>query len=278
MSVLKTAAVILCRDDNYGGNLHHRARLCFEHLLNVFDFIYYVDWKSVNDVSLLESANINHSRIIEIKITKKTVEKNYPDLVKYPIIETIGRNVGIRRAVDDGIDWICSTNIDVLMDKIDLDILDQDTLYTANRRDIPEEMHLQSNFSSKDAFDNYSKFEAKPLTVVNGQAVWDPGDIWSLVVCCGDFQLAHKDLWSAIRGFEEEAFGRAYADSNLMKRPILIGKKTAILDHKIFHLNHKQPGTPLDPDEVKTPLNDMYKYVANFNKSSNTKNWGLLEF
>jgi hypothetical protein len=278
MKLIKKAAVIVCRDDNYGGNLHHRARLCIDSLLTVFDKIYYVDWKCVNGVSLLESANIKNDNIIEVKLTKDLIHKHYPDLVKYPIIESIGRNVGIRKAVEDGIDWICSTNIDVLIGDINFNTLDNDTLYTARRRDIPENVHLDKNFDIKKVFCDLNSYEQKPLSTVNGVAVWDREDIWSLVVCCGDFQLAHKDMWTSIRGFEEEAYGRAFADSNLMKRPILIGKKTDVLDINIFHLNHGSSGNVLQEDEQKLPLNDFHRYVVNFNKSSNKGSWGMFGF
>lgn len=275
---MKSAAVIVCRDDNYGGNLHHRARLCVKNLLTVFNKIYYVDWKCVDNTSLFESAGIKDENIVEIKITKELISKHYPDLVKYPIIESIGRNVGVRQAVEDGIDWICSTNIDVLMDRIDFENLDRDTLYTARRRDIPEEEHLSAEFNITNVFNNLNKYEQKPVSVVNGVATWDQGDIWSLVVCCGDFQLAHTSLWSSIRGFEEEAFGRAFADSNLMKRPILIGKKTDVLNINVFHLNHGTGGKGLEDDEVKLPLNDFYRYVTGFNKSTNKPHWGMFQF
>ena len=37
------AAAIVCRNDNYGGNLHRRAQLCLDNLSAVFDRVYVVD-------------------------------------------------------------------------------------------------------------------------------------------------------------------------------------------------------------------------------------------
>ena len=64
------AAAIVCRNDNYGGNLHRRAQLCLDNLSAVFDRVYVVDWKSVNNITLLESMNYKKDNIIDIKDAK----------------------------------------------------------------------------------------------------------------------------------------------------------------------------------------------------------------
>lgn len=273
MKTQKKAAVVIGRNDNYGENLHHRARLCMGNLIEQFNKIYYVDWKTI-DKTLLEASDIVNDKIQVISITEDYIKKYLPQYINYPIVESIGRNIGIRAAVDENYDWILSTNIDCLIDTINLDELQKDTLYTARRRNVPQDFHLNNKIDIDTLKKIKHTLPQAPLSVINGEAVWDKGDIWSLTVCCGDFQLAHKSLWKAIRGFEERAAGRAYADSNLMKRPIMIGKKTAILDIDIFHLDHTNNSFRL-PNE-RLPLNDMYRYVEGFEKSTNTKDWGKI--
>ena len=272
---MNKCAVIVSRNDDYGGDLIHRATLCLNNLLQTFDAIFYVDWKCINDKSLIESLPESiqkHPRLFTYKVTKQFIKDNIPSVYNIPIVEVLGRNLGIRKALDKGHDWICSTNIDVMIGNFDIGVLDKNTLYSARRYNVPKEIHLESP-SIDNLINNKGKFDKAKLAVINGQAVWDPGDIWSLTVSCGDFQLAHRTLWEEVRGFEEEMVGRSYADSNLMKRPILIGKKSALLDTNIFHLNHGSGGYRESGEHL--PVNDRVKYVNNFIKSTNTKNWGM---
>jgi hypothetical protein len=268
------AAVIVCRDDNYGGNLHRRAQLCLDNLSAVFDRVYVVDWKSVNNITLLESMNYKKDNIIDIKITKDIISHKFSQTINYPIVESIGRNIGIRRAADDGVEWICSTNIDILMEPFDENVLDKNTLYTARKHHIPREKYQDPQFNFEDLKLQKETLQRAVYASRDGQALWDSGDIWSIAVGCGDFQLAHKTLWYDMKGFEEEMYGRSYADSNLMKRPILLGKNTSELNTGVYHLDHsnesfREPGETL-------PINDRFKYVNNFMQSTNTANWGIL--
>lgn len=275
---MSKCAIITSRNDDYGGDLIHRATLCLDNLLHTFDAVFYVDWKCINDKSLIESLpehiQIN-PKLHSYKITKDFIKSNIPHVYNIPIVEVLGRNVGIRKALEKDFDWICSTNIDVLIGHFDTSLLDKNTLYSARRYNVPKEIHLKCP-TLNNLIDNKVKFDKAKLAVINGQAVWDSGDVWSLTVSCGDFQLAHKTLWEEMRGFEEEMVGRSYADSNLMKRPTLIGKNTNLLNIDIFHLNHGSSGYR-EPGE-HLPVNDRFKYVNNFIKSTNTKDWGLNQF
>ena len=268
------AAVLVCRNDNYGGNLHRRARLCLDNLSNIFDVLYVVDWKSVNNVTLLEAMNYKKPNIVDIKITRDTIEQKFPQVINYPIVESIGRNIGIRRAINEGVEWICSTNIDIIMEPFNENILDKDTLYTVRKRHILKERYENLSFSFDDVLKNKETFQRAVYASRNGQALWDSGDTWSIAVGCGDFQLAHRNLWLVIKGFEEEMYGRSYADSNLMKKPILLGKKTEELDLGVYHLDHSNESFR-ELGEV-LPINDRFKYVNNFVQSTNTSSWGIL--
>lgn len=267
------AAVIVTRNDNYGGNQHYRTKMCLDNLSKVFDYIFVVDWKCVDDVSLLESMKYKRSNVVDIKIKKSFLAENFPYMLKYPVVETVGRNIGIRIAIDNGIDWICSTNQDILMEPFNEHQLKKDTLYTVRKRHILQHEYETPSFNFNNILKNKEIYRREEYASRDGKDLWDPGDRWSIAVCCGDFQLAHKDLWSEIRGFEEEMLGRGYADSNLMKRPILIGKNAEELDIGIFHLDHGRDPTTTS-DEI-LPVNDRIKYVNNFVRSSNKKTWGM---
>lgn len=269
----KISVVLIGKNDNYGGNLIHR----FKHSLNIltesFDEIIYVDWKS-NEKTLIEeviSDIKNKEKIKSFVVTKEDIVKNNPEYENYSIVEVIARNIGVRRATND---WILVTNVDVLIEKLNLNDFEKDTLYTSARIDIPEDFHLRYDNSQKlleEIKNNISNFKQQPDAVVNGEAVWDSGDVWSLVVGCGDFQFAHKDVWYGIKGFEESFGGRCFADSNLMKKGALL-YKTKKSDTKVFHLNHGTTKNSLSGEIL--PMNDRFVCVNNFTETSNSENWG----
>ena len=270
----KISVVLMGRNDNYGDNLHHRAIHSITNFIINYDEVIYVDWKSPNNISLIQDIKNYLPQTQKLKVfevTEHDITINNPEYLNYSIVEVLGRNIGIRRASND---WILVSNIDIITPRVDLEQYHKDTLYTSARKNIRESDHL--DFSQTQELNdylenNYHKFETMPDAVINGMAVWDPGDIWSLVVGCGDFQFAYKDVWYGIKGFEEEAGGRCYADSNVMKKAALkykINKCT----HPLFHLNHNSNKIKIEGEIL--PLNNQQQFVTNFEKSTNTNNWG----
>jgi hypothetical protein len=43
---MKLSAVVVTRNDNYGGNLNDRATYCLNSLVNTFDEVILIDWNS----------------------------------------------------------------------------------------------------------------------------------------------------------------------------------------------------------------------------------------
>lgn len=269
----KISVVIIGKNDNYGGDLIHRLTHCLNVLTQSFEEIIYVDWKS-NGKPLIEEVIENIVRRDKIKsyiVTEQDIENNNPEYINYSIVEVIARNIGIRRSTNE---WILVTNVDVLIEEFELSEFNKHTLYTSARIDIPQEVHIKYNDSMEllnFIKENKNKFKMQPDAVIDGKSVWDSGDVWSLVVGCGDFQFAHKDVWYGIRGFEESFGGRCYADSNLMKKGSLYFdiKKAKVT---LYHLNHGTNKNSL-PNEI-LPMNDRLVCVNNFTETSNSENWG----
>lgn len=269
------SAVIVSRDDNYGGNLHHRATLCLKNMVDFYDEVIYVDWKPFNNVSLFDRIKHNlptSGKIKHIRVEKEDINLYIPECINHSIIETIGRNVGIRRATGD---WIVSTNIDVICDRPDVNNYSKDCFYVGRRRDVPEHHHLKVTdmnvFRNELSNSNYPK---KPYSVIDGKAVWDKDDIWSLVVCCGDFQIAHKDLWYSIKGFEESMTGRLAADGTVMKKANILGFKTGVDDKiNVFHLDHNS-SVNREPNEI-LPMNNVRTQYIEWNTPTNKDDWGM---
>ena len=75
---MKLSAVVITRNDNYGGNLNDRATYCLNSLVNTFDEVILVDWNSPeNKGSLLWQ--------IEDKIIKKVKLNILLSLPKSPL-------------------------------------------------------------------------------------------------------------------------------------------------------------------------------------------------
>jgi len=269
----KISVVIIGKNDDYGGNLTHRFTHCLNVLTQSFDEIIYVDWKS-NGKPLIEEVieNIKYKdKIKSYIVSEQDIQNNNPEYIDYSIVEVIARNIGIRRSTNE---WILVTNVDVLIEKFDLSEFDKQTLYTSARIDVPQEFHINFNDSMEllnSIKENKNSFKMQPDAVIDGKSVWDSGDVWSLVVGCGDFQFAHKDVWYGIKGFEESYGGRCYADSNLMKKGAIYFdiKKSQVT---LYHLNHGTNKNSL-PNEI-LPMNDRIVCVNNFKETSNSENWG----
>jgi hypothetical protein len=269
----KISVVIIGKNDDYGGNLTHRFTHCLNVLTQSFDEVIYVDWKS-NGKTLIEEVIENIERKDKIKsyiVTEQDIQNNNPEYIDYSIVEVIARNIGIRRSTND---WILVTNVDVLIENFDLSEFNKETLYTSARIDVPEEVHI--NYTNSIELLNFIKenkntFRMQPDAVIDGKSVWDSGDVWSLVVGCGDFQFAHKNVWYGIKGFEESLGGRCYADSNLMKKGSIYFniKKVKVT---LYHLNHGTNKISL-PNEI-LPMNNRFTCVNDFSETSNSKEWG----
>lgn len=270
----KTSVVVTGRNDDYSGNLFQRMIPSLNNFVELYDEVIYVDFNSTNGsyIELIRDSLRKNNKIRAITVTPEDVEKinsSYKD----KFIEVLARNIGIRRATGD---YILSSNPDIICDRPDLTTIDDKTLYTAARRDVPIEIYTQidRNYLSSFLKENIQHFARKPKVLDDlGNPIWDPNDRWSVVVCCGDYQLAHKDVWNTIRGFEESAIGRCYADSNLMKKAALAGFNLTEIHLPVFHLNHNTPKYIKNDNE--TPKNCQVTYVQNFDKTTNDETWGF---
>ena len=281
---MKLSAVVVTRNDNYGGDLNDRATYCLNSLINTFDEVILIDWNSPNNRPLLWDIDQNikfKGNLKHIVITPEIASMlTNEDPNAQVCCETLGRNIGIRRATGD---YIVSTNIDVIAprrDQLEKTInndLNQKTFYTISRRHIEwkdiEEFHGgERKYNEWEELRNHlienseeRKYEEKVVD----------GDDYSIVNCCGDFQLAHRDIWDEIRGFEEELIYVLYSDTNVQKKAVKHGfELKAIYSPALFHIYHgKGGGGFLDGINKKT--NDPYRAITAQEKTENADTWGF---
>ena len=266
---MKKTVILTSRNDNYGGNLHKRTTMALTSLIEHHDEVIFVDWKTNNGEGVI--SNIKHNlphtgKLKYIQVPKELLKEKYPHIADYTIIESIGRNIGIRRATND---YIISTNIDIVTTPLDDSILNENTFYTVSRRDVDESFHLsfndyQSLYNS--LWGNRDGYRAKELFETDN-------DKWSLINCCGDYQIGHKNVWNQMKGFEESVLFGCGIDTNVMKKASFYSD-IKVLDHYVFHLNHGKGGNR-DEDESVPPMSNQKEIIRDFTQTTNSENWGM---
>ena len=281
---MKIASVVVNRNDGYKD--FERGLIHFKSMIRAFDEVNYVDWNSPNGSFIWE---------IEDKLPKKGKIKHYciPSNVVSQIIfdanaqkcnESLSRNIAIRRS---DADWIVSTNLDVIPPtkqelKRLIKKLDKNTFYTISRREAPKDIIYNSKTENR-LRENLANIPARHFP-----AKVTPNDNYSLINCCGDFQIAHRDVWNKIKGFEEEMIYACFVDTNVQKKAVLNNYNLEVLyEPALYHMEHgayftKADGTRVQDEEntgaykgETNAYNDAFKWVENFQSTRNMDNWGL---
>lgn len=269
---MKTSAVIMSRNDNYGGNLKERATICLLSMLDTFDEVIYVDWnspkKSLLDeikTTLPKTGRLKH--IIVTPEQHKQFTNNDPDAQE--CCEVLGRNVGIKRATGD---IIVSTNIDIIPPSREMltffleHLFNPVVFYTFARRGVKLEIAHREFITTKQVQG------IRDMFVYNRHNIPIAGfeRFWSIVAGCGDFQLASKDIWEEIRGFEESYIYRGVADVHTQMKAVAHGFAIqGVVDFPVFHIEHGSGNS------FHLKRNPQFGFKLKKEKTYNKKEWGF---
>lgn len=279
---MKISAIIISRNDNYGGNLLERATYCINSAIDTYDEVFYIDWNSPTHSLLYDikhnlqfKGNLKH---IVVSPEIASLITNY-DPYAQVCCETLARNLGLRRAKGD---WIISTNIDVIqpcrnhLEKL-ITTIDSNTFYTISRR--PVELDDIKKFHGGEC--KYKDWKSlREYLIQNSEERYyeekvNNGDDYSIINCCGDFQLATKHIWNEIRGFEEDLIYVLYSDTNVQKKAVMHGfGLKALYDPALFHINHGRGGGGF-LDGINKKTNDPYRAIITQEKTLNSDSWGF---
>ena len=282
---MKISAIIISRNDNYGGHLNERATYAINSAINTYDEVIYVDWNSPTHSLLWDikdnlqlKGNLKHFVIPPDAAKSLTNYNEHAQLC----CEVLARNIGIRRAIGD---YIISTNIDIIHPKREdiesiINNSDNNTMFTLSRRevtwDIIKEFHGgEMNFQEWDKLRDYIYINSEER-VQNEATV--TGDNYSIINCCGDFQLAPKHIWNEIKGFEEELIYPLYADTNVQKKSVKHGfNLKAIFNPPMFHINHGSKGWGGGgfAEGINKKANDIHQAVTFQEQTKNPTTWGF---
>jgi len=272
----KTAALIYGRNDGYKED--ERLVVHINSLLDTFDEVLYLDWNSPDAKgSLLENikSKLNKTGKLKHFIIPENIVNEFTGKTPgvQPCLSVICYNILLRRT---NADWIVTTTNDIIAPNKQifnnfLSKADKNTFYTISRRDIEYDDLQSFGFNKWEEFRNHLDKTSSPR---HWPAKVTPNDNYSLINCCGDFQLAHKDVWNKVKGFEEQMIYACFQDTNIQKKAVLNGfDLKAIYDIPLYHMSHKGMGND-GSSPSKQQYNDAWGWVENFQESLNDENWG----
>lgn len=281
----KTCVVVFGRNDGYKEK--ERFLIHITKMLETFDEVIYVDWNSEKRSFLYEITNelpktgrLKHF-VIEPKIAK-ILESYDPHAQACSTVFSF--NIGIRRT---DAEYIVLATTDIIPPSKEIlqnfiNTTDKNTMYSLSRRDI----EYKDVIKNKDNLNEYIDYLNKTTQPRYFPAKVTPNDVWSLFNCCGDFQLATKNIWLKIRGYEEEMKYACFVDTNAQKKSVLYGFKLKdIYDIPLYHMSHTGMANDGSSPSKKF-YNDAMNWVEYFDKytihehimiSRNEDSWGFSE-
>jgi hypothetical protein len=273
----KTAILLGCRNDGYKEN--ERIVTCLTSMVETFDEVWFCDWNTpIGKKPLLwelqdqipKTGKIRHF-VIEEHIAQILSNFN-PDVS--PFNGVISQNLMLRRCTAD---WIVCSTMDIIAPKKEyltsfLSKADKNTFYSVSRRDVEYSDLEKLGFDKWREFRDKLDIESQPRY---SPAQVTPNDRYSLINCCGDFQLAHKNVWNSVKGFEEQMLYSCFCDTNIQKKAVLNKHNLEVhYDLPLYHLSHTGMGND-GSSPSKQRYNDAWEWVENFTQSKNQDNWGL---
>jgi hypothetical protein len=273
----KTAILLGGRNDGYKED--ERIIVCLTSMVNTFDEVYFCDWNSpeqngpllwkIKD-KLPHTGKIKHFIIPEN--IANYITQNYPDAS--PFNWNISQNLMIRRCKAN---WIVCSTLDIIAPKKKhfdnfIKQANKNTFYTVSRRDVDYLELEKLGFDKWELFRNKMDKISKPRHL---PAKVTPNDHYSLINCCGDFQVAHRDVWINIKGFEENMIYSCFNDTNVQKKAVINGYKLQdYYDLKLYHLSHKGMNND-GSSPSKQYYNNPWVWIENFNQTCNNESWGM---
>ena len=273
----KTAILLGCRNDGYKED--ERIIACLTSMVETFDEVWFCDWNTPTGKNPIlwdlkdYIPNVGKIRHFVIDEQTSSILTRYNPNVS-PFNGVLSQNLMLRRCQAD---WIICSTMDIIAPKKEylddfISKIDKNTFYSISRRDVDylelEKIGFENWKEFRDQMDIESQPRITPTKVT-------PNDEWSLINCCGDFQLAHKNIWNKIKGFEEQMIYACFNDTNVQKKAAINGfNLEAYYDLPLYHLSHTGMGND-GSSPSKQHYNDPWEWVEWFEESQNNDSWGL---
>lgn len=278
----KTAVIVFGRNDGYKEK--ERFAIHLTTMLETFDEVIYIDWNSPTHSFLYEVLDMipKTGRLKHFAIPPEYAKMLSNNDEKAQICNSVlSFNLGLRRT---DAEWIVLSTTDIIPPTKEvlhkfISQANKNSFYTFSRRDI----EYDDVIANLDNLDEYRKTLDKTTEPRYFPTKVTPNDEYSIFNCCGDFQLAPKNLWYKLRGYEEPMLYACFVDTNVQKKSVLYGfNLVPIYDVPLYHMSHKGMGND-GSSPSKQYYNDAYQWVEYFNKhdeyehimySYNADTWG----
>ena len=278
----KTAVVVFGRNDGYKEK--ERFAIHLTTMLETFDEVIYVDWNSPTHSFLYDVLDMipKTGRLKHFAIPPEYAKMMSNNDDKAQVCNSVlSFNLGLRRT---DAEWIVLSTTDIIPPTKEtlqnfISQANKNTLYTFSRRDI----EYDDVIKKQSKLDEYRKYLDETTEPRYFPTKVTPNDNYSIFNCCGDFQLAPKNLWHKLRGYEEPMLYACFVDTNVQKKSVLYGfDLVPIYDVPLYHMSHK--GMQNDGSSPsKQYYNDAMEWIEYFNKytlydhimiSKNEDTWG----
>ncbi len=268
------SVVATTRNDDHGGDMQSRLQAFVSCLFwqarraRVPVELVLVEWNPPEDrqplldaVDWSDVAGPSYVRIIRVP---RNVHQSLEASEGLPLFQMLAKNVGIRRAQAD---WILATNVDVLVsqqmfDKITSPRLRKDTLYRAIRVDVHPDIPSARDV---EALLRHCERRQTRHNLIWGSKSFVDGKFYRVFArdhrqfaqkyllprqvftnACGDFQLAHRSVWSELRGYPEFECFSLHLDSLFEYSAVHHGCKEVTFSKTVplFHIDHSHGFLP----------------------------------
>jgi hypothetical protein len=265
--------VATSRNDDHGANLLERMQLFVDGFaeqaerFGVPTELLVVEWNPPRDREPLATAlrwpGSRHFDPVIVTVPP-SVHESLPNSARLPLFQMIAKNVGVRRSEAK---YILATNIDILLtDELFTFIKDglaPDTMYRVDRRDVEAHLERRPLPSPADCrrLDAVRVHRLHRTEYPHGSPVdrgpregISPGDAGELAMKawyrltmprlhtsgCGDFTLASREVWGALRGYVEWPIFSWHLDGLLLFHAYASGVEMVNLDPPLeaVHLEH----------------------------------------
>jgi hypothetical protein len=249
-------AVFAGRNDDYVPDNEARIRAVIEWNTKVLcDEVVFVEWNPLPDRPLLSPDLTRDYPNLRCYVVPPEIHTRVCRNSRIPVMEYFAKNVGMRRAQSD---YICATNADILWDENVRRIykfLDPRVVFRTRRIEL-----------RWDGQPPTQKYLRDPANIIEYKFGWRQ----MLTYGCGDFTLAHRDLWHRARGYDESLMdSRLNCDGRGLLQLFEIGGKPAHMGFH-YHLYHQTSSA----SSGNVSHGGSFEYWKNL-PYANPETWGL---
>lgn len=256
--------VVCGRNDDYGGNFLQRVNNFINSIsvlsnkYSVNTEIIFVEWNPCPDKKMLWQEINEHNKVIKsfgqtVKFIIVPAEhhlkyKNNPNH-HYPVLDYVGKNVGIRRSKGK-FTLVCSPDTvftDNFFERLRDGFFSDKYVYRTCRADYHPIDATFSNYEEYTKYMHICKSHVYSWNIEHGMSISDNSVDRILLNNlytngCGDFLMASKDAWVAVKGCPEISDVFCHLDTKSLVRLSKI-REQWILPYSacVYHQNHHRP-------------------------------------